>query len=36
MMLAPVVILVTLPTLISLFSRRTRRGFAAEGLASVE
>jgi cobalt-zinc-cadmium resistance protein CzcA len=36
MMLAPVVILVTLPALISLFSRRTRRGFAAEGLASVE
>jgi cobalt-zinc-cadmium resistance protein CzcA len=36
MMLAPIVILVTLPALISLFSRRTRRGFAAEGLASVE
>jgi heavy metal efflux system protein len=36
MMLAPVVILVTLPALISLFSRRTRRGFAAEGLASDE
>jgi len=35
MMLAPVVILVTLPALISLFSRRTRRGFA-EGLASAE
>lgn len=36
MMLAPVVILVTLPALISLFSRRARRGFAAEGLASVD
>jgi cobalt-zinc-cadmium resistance protein CzcA len=36
MMLAPIVILVTLPALISLFSRRTRRGFAAEGLASDE
>jgi heavy metal efflux system protein len=37
MMLAPVVILVTLPALISLFSRRSRRGFAAEGhLASAE
>jgi len=36
MMLAPVVILVTLPALISLFSRRTRRGLAAEGLGSVE
>jgi cobalt-zinc-cadmium resistance protein CzcA len=31
MMLAPVVILVTLPALISMFSRRTRRGFASEG-----
>src|ERR1700760_4984775 len=30
MMLAPVVILLTLPALISLFSRKTRRGFAAE------
>jgi len=37
MMLAPVVILVTLPALISMFSRRTRRGgFVAEGLASAE
>ncbi len=36
MMLAPVVILVTLPALISLFSRRIRRGFSAEGLGSVE
>ena len=37
MMLAPVVILVTLPALISMFSRKTRRGgFAAEGLASAE
>jgi heavy metal efflux system protein len=36
MMLAPIVILVTLPALISLFSRKTRRGFGAEGLASVE
>jgi heavy metal efflux system protein len=36
MMLAPVVILVTLPALISLFSRRARRGFSAEGLGSVE
>jgi cobalt-zinc-cadmium resistance protein CzcA len=35
MMLAPVVILLTLPALISLFSRRTRRGFA-EGLAPAE
>jgi len=31
MMLAPIVILVTLPALISLFSRRTRTGLAAEG-----
>jgi cobalt-zinc-cadmium resistance protein CzcA len=31
MMLAPVVILVTLPALISMFSRRTRPGMAAEG-----
>jgi cobalt-zinc-cadmium resistance protein CzcA len=31
MMLAPVVILVTLPALISMFSRRTRRGYASEG-----
>ena len=31
MMLAPIVILVTLPALISLFSQRTRRGFASEG-----
>ena len=30
MMLAPVVILVTLPALISMFSRRTRRGYASE------
>ena len=37
MMLAPVVILVTLPALISMFSRKTRRaGFAAERLASAE
>jgi heavy metal efflux system protein len=36
MMLAPVVILVTLPALISMFSRKTRRGFSAEGLGSVE
>jgi cobalt-zinc-cadmium resistance protein CzcA len=37
MMLAPVVILLTLPALISLFSRRSRRGLAAEGhLASAE
>jgi cobalt-zinc-cadmium resistance protein CzcA len=35
MMLAPVVILLTLPALISLFSRRTRRGFV-EGLAPAE
>jgi heavy metal efflux system protein len=35
MMVAPVVILLTLPALISLFSRRTRRGFA-EGLAPAE
>lgn len=31
MMLAPVVILVTLPALISMFSRRTRRGYSADG-----
>src|SRR5882724_1750486 len=31
MMLAPVVILLTLPALISMFSRRSRRGLAAEG-----
>jgi heavy metal efflux system protein len=31
MMLAPVVILVTLPALISMFSRRSRPGLAAEG-----
>jgi cobalt-zinc-cadmium resistance protein CzcA len=31
MMLAPVVILITLPALISMFSRRTRSGLAAEG-----
>src|ERR1700716_316749 len=31
MMLAPVVILVTLPALISMFSRRSRSGLAAEG-----
>jgi len=31
MMLAPIVILVTLPALISLFSQRSRRGFVAEG-----
>jgi cobalt-zinc-cadmium resistance protein CzcA len=31
MMLAPVVILVTLPALISMFSRRNRSGLAAEG-----
>ncbi len=37
MMLAPVIILVTLPALISMFSRRSRRGMAAEGhLASAE
>jgi cobalt-zinc-cadmium resistance protein CzcA len=30
MMLAPIVILVTLPALISMFSRRTRRGYASE------
>jgi heavy metal efflux system protein len=30
-MLAPVVILVTLPALISMFSRRSRSGLAAEG-----
>src|SRR6201993_1892649 len=37
MMVAPVVILLTLPALISLFSRRSRRGFVAEGhLASAE
>src|ERR1700761_7153896 len=36
MMLAPMVILVTLPALISLFSRRSRRGYAGEGLGSVE
>ncbi len=37
MMLAPVVILLTLPALISMFSRRSRRGLAAEGhLASAE
>jgi heavy metal efflux system protein len=35
MMLAPVVILLTLPALISLFSRRTRRGFV-EDLAPAE
>jgi len=36
-MLAPVVILLTLPALISMFSRRSRRGLAAEGhLASAE
>ena len=31
MMLAPVVILLTLPALISMFSRKSRRGLAAEG-----
>jgi cobalt-zinc-cadmium resistance protein CzcA len=31
MILAPVVILVTLPALISMFSRRSRSGMAAEG-----
>jgi heavy metal efflux system protein len=31
MILAPVVILITLPALISLFSRRTRSGMAEEG-----
>ena len=31
MMLAPVVILVTLPALISMFSRRSRPGLATEG-----
>jgi cobalt-zinc-cadmium resistance protein CzcA len=31
MMLAPVVILVTLPALISMFSRRRRTGLAAHG-----
>jgi cobalt-zinc-cadmium resistance protein CzcA len=31
MMLAPVVILVTLPALISMFSRRSRSGLAPEG-----
>jgi heavy metal efflux system protein len=31
MMLAPVVILLTLPALISMFSRRTRPGTAAQG-----
>jgi cobalt-zinc-cadmium resistance protein CzcA len=36
MMLAPVVILLTLPALISLFSRRTRRGFVSDGLAPAE
>jgi heavy metal efflux system protein len=37
MMLAPVVILVTLPALISMFSRRSRAGLAVEGsLASAE
>ncbi len=37
MMLAPVVILVTLPALISLFSRRSRPGLAGEGhLATAE
>jgi heavy metal efflux system protein len=37
MMLAPIVILVTLPALISMFSRRSRTGLAAEGsLASAE
>jgi heavy metal efflux system protein len=37
MMLAPVVILVTLPALISMFSRRSRTGLATEGqLASAE
>src|SRR5450432_1134774 len=37
MTLAPVVILLTLPALISMFSRRSRRGLAAEGhLASAE
>jgi cobalt-zinc-cadmium resistance protein CzcA len=30
MMLAPIVILVTLPALISMFSRRTRPGLAAQ------
>jgi cobalt-zinc-cadmium resistance protein CzcA len=37
MMLAPVIILLTLPALISVFSRRSRTGLAAEGhLASAE
>jgi cobalt-zinc-cadmium resistance protein CzcA len=36
MMLAPIVILVTLPALISLFSRKTRRGFAGEDFGSAE
>jgi cobalt-zinc-cadmium resistance protein CzcA len=37
MIVAPVVILVTLPALISMFSRRSRTGLAAEGsLASAE
>ncbi|MGY4360854.1 hypothetical protein ACVW0J_007347 [Bradyrhizobium sp. i1.7.7] len=37
MMLAPIVILVTLPALISMFSRRTRPGLAAQPrLASAE
>jgi len=31
MMLAPVVILITLPALISMFSRRSRPGLAGEG-----
>jgi cobalt-zinc-cadmium resistance protein CzcA len=31
MTLAPVVILITLPALISMFSRRTRSGLTAEG-----
>jgi cobalt-zinc-cadmium resistance protein CzcA len=37
MMLAPVIILLTLPALISVFSQRSRTGLAAEGhLASAE
>jgi cobalt-zinc-cadmium resistance protein CzcA len=37
MMLAPVIILLTLPALISMFSRRSRTGLAAEGhLVSAE
>jgi heavy metal efflux system protein len=37
MMLAPVIILLTLPALISMFSLRSRTGLAAEGhLASAE